>query len=124
LNIVVDNACKYSQPGTPIRILIRAEGELASLTIEDRGSGIREEDFSQISKPFFRSAESQRRGIEGMGLGLSIAKRLAEALGGELSFTSKFGQGSAFTVKLPRADVGTEKASDSKRQFIDASPVF
>jgi len=124
LNILLDNACKYSQPGTPIRILTRADKQWALLTVEDRGAGISEEDLSQISRPFFRSAESQRRGIEGMGLGLSIAKRLAEALEGTLSFTSKFGQGSAFTVKTPRADVGKEKASDSKRQFIDASPVF
>jgi signal transduction histidine kinase len=109
LNILLDNACKYSRPGTPIRILTRADRQWAFLTIEDRGAGISEEDLSQITKPFFRSADSRRHGIEGMGLGLSIAKRLAEALGGALSFTSKVGQGSAFTVKIHRAEMEKER---------------
>jgi signal transduction histidine kinase len=143
LNILVDNACKYSQPGTPIRILLRANEQSAFLTVEDRGAGIAEEDLSQISKPFFRSADSRRRGIEGMGLGLSIAKRLAAALGGDFSFTSEIGQGSSFTVRIPRAQANVvsggqraqarpdspvefqnEKASDTKQQFIDASPLL
>jgi two-component system sensor histidine kinase EvgS len=66
----------------------------------DQGMGIAVEDQPQLFAPFFRAAEARRRGIEGLGLGLSIAQRLAKALGGVLEVQSTPGKGSRFTIHL------------------------
>jgi signal transduction histidine kinase len=100
LNILLDNAWKYSPDGTPITIrLNRVDGDVC-LTVEDRGCGITDEDQDHLFTPFFRSEEARRRGIVGLGLGLSIAKRLADALQGVLTVESRVGQGSTVTLRL------------------------
>jgi heavy metal sensor kinase len=101
LNILIDNACKYSAPGTPIRIRLLREERAVSVQVEDQGCGISDDDFPRLFTPFFRSAESRRLGIEGFGLGLSIARRLAGVFGGVLTVSSRLGKGSCFTLRLP-----------------------
>ncbi len=101
MNILIDNACKFSEPKTPIDVRIVNEGQSVSIQVEDRGCGIGENDITSVFTPFFRSTAVRQRGIEGTGLGLSIAKRLTEAFGGTLSVTSHVGHGSCFTVTLP-----------------------
>ena len=105
LNILLENACKYSEPGTPIRVALRTDRQWATLAVQDQGCGINERDIDRLWEPFFRSSESRRRGVAGLGLGLSIARRLAQALGGELSVTSKLDHGSTFTLKIVRTTV-------------------
>jgi signal transduction histidine kinase len=115
VNILLDNACKYSKAGTPIRILITHDEHTVFLTVEDQGCGISEQDLPHLAEPFFRSEDSRRRGIDGMGLGLSIARRLAGAFGGALSFESKVGLGSSFTVRLQRLheDAGAQRKQEA-----------
>jgi signal transduction histidine kinase len=104
VDLLVDNACKYSEPGTPVTL--RAAGGSGSvlLTVEDRGWGIAAPDLPHIFEPFYRSAEAQRRGRGGFGLGLAIAQRIAGALGGDLTAESEPGQGSRFTLRLSATD--------------------
>jgi heavy metal sensor kinase len=104
LNTLLDNACKYSPPGSPIAVRVRRDGSEACVEVEDRGCGIAEADQPHLFTPFYRSADARRRGVEGLGLGLSIAQRLAGAFGGALTVRSRAGEGSCFTLRLPAAD--------------------
>jgi signal transduction histidine kinase len=104
INILINNACKFSEPGTPIVIQLLEEGQSLIFEIRDQGIGISESDLGQVFRPFFRSRETIQRGIEGTGLGLSIALRLALAMGGTLSVKSRPGQGSCFSLRLPISD--------------------
>jgi heavy metal sensor kinase len=101
VNILIENAVKYSQPGTPITVGVHQEKQAVCVQVEDQGCGIGETDLPHVFTPFFRAGETRRRGIEGSGLGLSIAKRLTETFGGVLSATSCLGRGSCFTLRLP-----------------------
>ncbi|HEY7312622.1 MAG TPA: HAMP domain-containing sensor histidine kinase [Gemmataceae bacterium] len=98
---LVDNACKYSDPGTPITIRIEQAWRGVRLIVADRGQGIDAADLPHLCDPFYRSAESRRLGRPGVGLGLTIAGRIVKALGGELRIESELGRGSRFSVYLP-----------------------
>jgi signal transduction histidine kinase len=71
------------------------------IIVEDHGIGISERDLSHVFEPFFRSMQAAAAQIRGTGLGLSLAKRIAEAMGGKLTVRSRLGEGSAFTLHLP-----------------------
>jgi two-component system OmpR family sensor kinase len=101
LDILLDNSCKYSEPGTAIKIGLKRTSNAIIVTIEDHGHGMDEKHLANLFIPFRRSEDARRRGIPGVGLGLSIAKRLAEVFGGDLSATSRVGAGSCFTVRFP-----------------------
>jgi heavy metal sensor kinase len=101
MNNLLDNACKYSPPGTPIFLHLAVEAGAVSLEVEDHGDGIPSEDLPHIFEPFYRSAGARRLGRGGVGLGLAVAQRIAAAFGGSLSVQSSEGQGSRFTVQFP-----------------------
>jgi heavy metal sensor kinase len=103
LNILLDNAWKYSPSGTPVVLQVRQDGESVELSVHDQGPGISPQDLPHLFTPFFRSAEARRLGVEGLGLGLAIARRLTTALGGSLTVISELGRGSCFTLDLPAA---------------------
>ena len=103
LNILLDNACKYSEPGTPIKIQLETLDSAVFVKVEDKGCGIEVTDLATLFIPFCRSAEARRRGIEGVGLGLSIAKRLAEVFNAELTVVSRSSQGSCFILRFSLA---------------------
>ena len=85
LNILLDNACKFSAPGTPIVVRLRDVGGRIELSVEDRGPGIAAADLPHLFTPFFRSPDARKRGIDGIGLGLAIARRIASAFGGTIA---------------------------------------
>ncbi len=97
---LVDNALKYTPAGGTVTLALYAEGPWACLSVSDTGSGIPEEEQARIFDRFYRGKEGQRRG--GLGLGLSIARWIVEEHGGEITLTSRPGEGSTFTVWLPR----------------------
>jgi signal transduction histidine kinase len=101
LDNLLDNACKYSEPGSPITIRIEREGRQALLTVENTGIGIPAEDLPHIFEPFYRSPEMRRLGHGGLGLGLAVARRIASALGGTLVAQSIPGRTTQFTLRLP-----------------------
>jgi heavy metal sensor kinase len=103
VNNLIDNALKYSDPGTLVTLRLEREPGAVTLAVEDRGCGVEPHDLPHLFRPFFRSADARRRGIAGVGLGLAVAARLAKAFGGDLSATSEPGRGSSFRLRLPAA---------------------
>ncbi|TDQ00899.1 ATP-binding protein [Labedaea rhizosphaerae] len=103
---LLSNAVKYTPAGTITVRLDAADGELR-LTVADTGVGIAAEEQPRVFDRFHRVAGSGGRSSEGVGIGLSLVSLLARALGGSVSLHSTPGQGSTFTVTVPR------KPSDS-----------
>jgi signal transduction histidine kinase len=104
LRNLVGNAIKFTDVG---KITINAcvtETEFA-LTVRDTGIGISAEALPQVFDPFYQGESAMNRRYEGAGLGLSIARRFAEQMGGRITVTSTPGMGSAFTLHLPFARV-------------------
>ena len=103
LDNLVENALKYSSPGSRVDILPTVGNGEICLRVQDQGRGIAMEDQAGIFNPFFRSKAARDAGIAGTGLGLAIAARIAIASGGRLECHSTLGQGSCFTIRLPVA---------------------
>lgn len=98
---IIKNACYYSQKGT-IKIDTFLENEHECLiTIKDEGIGISDEEKNKIFEPFYRGYASRQKSIRGLGLGLTIVKKLVELLNGQLWFESNPEQGTIFFIKFP-----------------------
>lgn len=101
----VSNAYKYTPEGGEIMVTANPcnNGKLpgVTVTVKDTGYGISEEDQAKLFTPFFRSSDQNIRDEPGTGLGLSITKSMIEAHGGELTFESELGAGTAFTFTMP-----------------------
>jgi signal transduction histidine kinase len=109
LQNLIANAIKYSGETRWVRVrAYTADGpdgqKQVNIVVEDRGIGIDPADLKQIFEPFYRSATVTAAQIHGSGLGLPLAKAIAEAMGGSLTVESTLGQGSSFTVHLPVHD--------------------
>ena len=94
------NALKYSSQDRTVSLVVVAEGGDVVLDVADSGPGIPADDLPRIFEPYYRTAGG-RAAADGAGLGLSITRRLAEALGGHLTASSVVGEGSVFRVRLP-----------------------
>jgi heavy metal sensor kinase len=99
---LIDNAVKYSPPEQPIELRIQALGQRAQLQVGDRGVGIPLADQSRIFDRFYRVDESRSRDTGGHGLGLAIVKTLVEGMGGKITVQSELGNGTTFSILLPR----------------------
>lgn len=100
LRHLLENAAKYSQPGSPIFISSELKGDRLITNVADRGSGIDDLERSLIFDKFYRG-QSQRYRVQGTGMGLAIVKAIVEAHGGRISVTSQLGSGSVFSFGLP-----------------------
>jgi ligand-binding sensor domain-containing protein/signal transduction histidine kinase len=101
LSNIVSNALKFSPPRTPVDITLTQNDETVLWTVHDEGMGIGEEDKPYIFDLFYRSEKTESSTIQGVGLGLSIVKKLVENLQGRMWFESAIGQGTTFYVELP-----------------------
>ncbi len=114
LQNLVTNALKYGEEGRWISISAHAEeskdtrGREVRISVQDRGKGIDRSELPLIFEPFYRSPAAVAGQVHGTGLGLPIAKSIAEAMGGRLSVKSEVGVGSVFTVHLPVGDTRDE----------------
>jgi signal transduction histidine kinase len=98
---LLDNARKYSPEAMPIRLAAAVAEGRVTVTVADRGHGIAPEDLARLFTPFFRADRSRARSTGGVGLGLSLSRRIAEAHRGTLTVASEVGVGSTFTLSLP-----------------------
>jgi two-component system phosphate regulon sensor histidine kinase PhoR len=100
---LLDNAIKYSEPGGRIELVVSDSPTGVRIDVTDTGIGIPEADRARIFERFYRVEKARSRDLGGTGLGLAIVKHLVQAQDGEVSVTSREGQGSTFTVRLPAA---------------------
>jgi two-component system sensor histidine kinase KdpD len=104
LGNLLENALKYSPPDAAVEVTAGRLGDMLAVSVADRGPGIPVPDQSRIFTPFYRS-ECTPADVGGAGLGLAVARTLAEAQGGSLTYTPRAGGGSVFTLRLPAAEV-------------------
>lgn len=101
VRILLDNATKYAEQGTAVRVGLARDARHACLTVSNRGEVIAPEDLSHLFERFYRTDRARKRqATGGFGLGLAIAKSLVEAHGGRISATSDAAEGTTFTVLL------------------------
>jgi signal transduction histidine kinase len=102
LNNLVSNAIKYSPAASPIDVEVRQEGSEAIFAVRDHGIGIASRDLARIFEPFRRMPGASHV-AHGVGLGLSVSRRIVEAHAGRIEVESRPGRGSTFRVHLPIA---------------------
>ncbi len=114
LDILLENACKYSKPGTPIIVIAWRENDGVLLAVSDQGCGIPAEDILRIFESFYRTESARRLGFPGVGLGLAVAHRIVVAHRGTITVESKPGCGSRFVVCLPWSPEGGQRILTSR----------
>lgn len=98
---ILSNAVEYTPEGGKIEVKIKKHGQMFLLTVSDTGIGIPKKDQGRIFQEFVRASNAGRLKAAGMGLGLWIAKRATELLGGKIWFESQENKGTTFFVELP-----------------------
>lgn len=97
---LIENAAKFSPDGAPIEVGAARQDAWLVFTVADRGSGVPLSDRERIFEPFYRRAGSEPD-VSGAGLGLSIARGVVQAQGGDLTVADRPGGGSVFTIRVP-----------------------
>ncbi|GAC1593955.1 MAG: hypothetical protein NVS4B10_01130 [Myxococcales bacterium] len=100
---LVSNALKYGEPGTPVHLASVADALGWTLTVRNAGEPIAAELLPRVFEPFTRGSQTQETVRQSLGLGLYIADHLVRAHGGAISVASTAGEGTVFTVRIPRA---------------------
>lgn len=100
---LLENAVKYSAPDTPIEIGVHRQGDQLMISVADRGVGVSADDRERIFEPFYRSPGTPPA-AHGAGLGLAIARGLALAQGGDVTYEARPGGGSVFSLLLPAVE--------------------
>jgi signal transduction histidine kinase len=121
LENLVSNAIKYGASGGWMRVSASLKTEdgnrrhrpEVAITVEDHGMGIASSDLRRIFEPFYRGKSAQDSQIHGTGLGLSLARKLARAMRGDIHVESEAGRGSCFTLTLPAAEMPTVTEHES-----------
>ena len=100
---LVANAIQYNRPGGEVELRLTLEPDAAVLTVRDTGIGIPRRDLDRIFERFYRVDAARSRQTGGTGLGLSLVRHAVEGHGGTIAVDSRLGQGTIFTVRLPRS---------------------
>jgi two-component system sensor histidine kinase SenX3 len=98
---LIENAVKYSDPGSTVEVGGRTDGHWVELRVRDHGIGIPSQDLERIFERFYRVDRGRGRETGGTGLGLAIVRHVAGNHGGEVLVDSQEGEGSTFTLRLP-----------------------
>jgi two-component system OmpR family sensor kinase len=99
VSILLDNALKYSAAGGTVSVRVSEDGSRAELEVSDTGIGISDEELPLIFERFYQADPARSQG--GAGLGLAIARQIAESHAGEIGVRSRAGEGSAFVLRIP-----------------------
>lgn len=106
---LVENAAKYSSPEAPVDVTAERRDSQLVIAVMDRGAGVPPAEAHRVFEEYYR-ATTAAPDVSGVGLGLSIARRLAEAQQGSLTYAPRDGGGSTFTLRLPAADLNPSDA--------------
>jgi signal transduction histidine kinase len=98
---VLDNAVKYSPPGSPIGVRVEGAGDWREIAVSDQGRGMAPEVRDRAFDQFFRAEEARKSAPDGSGIGLYAARGLVEAMGGTIDIDSTPGSGTTVRVRLP-----------------------
>ncbi len=112
---LIQNAINYSPESTRVGVAVTCTDDLVEFTVTDQGVGIPDKDLERIFERFYRVDPARSRETGGTGLGLSIVKHVASNHGGDISVWSLEGQGSTFTLRLPRAKDLSSLSNESGR---------
>ncbi len=104
---LIDNAVRYSEPEQQVTVSVEARAESVAVAIRDHGVGIPRAELERVFERFYRVDRARSRETGGTGLGLAIVRHVAENHGGRVLVESKPGDGSTFSIELPRADAET-----------------
>jgi PAS domain S-box-containing protein len=108
---LLGNAVKFTHAGR-VRMFAELDGDRVLIGVEDTGIGISREHHTHIFEPFWQVERAGGVRNEGTGLGLNVAKRLANAMGGDVTLTSDVGKGTRVELRLPRVIVGAGRSRD------------
>ncbi|UCG59437.1 MAG: FHA domain-containing protein [Phycisphaerales bacterium] len=103
LSNLLFNAVKYTPEGKSVHLEAKASGDRVQVDVCDTGIGIPADEIGHVFDEFFRASNAKNREKDGTGLGLSIVKQIVDRHGGELAVQSQEGQGTTFTVTLPKS---------------------
>ena len=112
LNLLT-NGCKYNRPGGMLMAAVDSDGQRLTVSFTDQGAGLTAEDIQALFKPFQRIDRTAQR-VEGSGLGLCIAQQLLQAMGGDISVSSRVGEGSCFQVHLALAKPAAQVTAETE----------
>jgi signal transduction histidine kinase len=122
---LIDNAIKYTPDGGAVMLGLSKENGTAIVEIRDSGIGIPKEDLPRIFDRFYRVDKARSRAQGGSGLGLSIAKWIATAHGGEIRVESQVGEGSVFYITLPvLSEQAAKRLSQQPIRTTTTPPLF
>jgi signal transduction histidine kinase len=120
---LLSNAIKFTEKGGEIRLRARVEDEGARISVSDTGIGIDEDSIGRIFDRFQQAESSNARRRQGLGLGLALVKDLVQRMGGEVTVSSKRGEGTTFMVTLPLA-LQDEQLVEPAPEEVDALTSF
>jgi len=104
LRNLVNNAIKYTEQGGQMWVRVRPTEDTVLVEVEDTGIGMEPEQVPELFEAFVQESEGIGREYEGSGLGLTVTKEVVDQMGGSLDVTTEKGEGSCFTLRLPRVD--------------------
>lgn len=99
---LIDNAVKYSEDQKELAIIVRGKPETIAISVRDRGVGLKAGEIEKIFEPYYRARFSDTATQRGVGLGLTLVREIVRAHGGRMNVVSRPGEGSTFTMLLPR----------------------
>ena len=109
LQTLLENAISFSERGSRVTISTASDREAVYSSVKDSGYGIPEDELPHIFDKYFRGRIAREKVIDGVGIGLTIARHVVEQHGGRISVDSQLGEGSTFTIELPLREPGGDK---------------
>jgi PAS domain S-box-containing protein len=119
---LIGNALKYSPPTEDVRVSMRLEDDHVYLDVSDRGRGIPADQLEKVFEKFHRVEDRMTMSTSGTGLGLFIARRLAQAMGGDVTVSSTLNVGAVFTLTLRRAQPSAARLSPNSVIDVNVEP--